>query len=65
MNGQAFLRLVIEMRYNQRMWYETHEYPYLNKAKTLEKQVDNILDMYKDSLEKITPTQLELTFTEQ
>lgn len=65
MNGQHFLRLVIEMRDAQRSWFETKKYFYLNKAKTLESQVDSILELYKDSLEKITPVQMEFDFDEQ
>ena len=64
MNGQAFIQLIIEMRAAQKSWYETHKYVYLNRAKELEAQVDNILTLYKDSLDKITPTQMEFNFDE-
>lgn len=65
MNGQAFIQLVIEMRAAQKCWFETRKYVYLNRAKRLEAQVDNILTLYKDSLDKITPTQMEFNFDEQ
>lgn len=65
MNGQAFLQLIIEMRAAQKCWFETHKYVYLNRAKELESQVDNILTLYKDNLDKITPTQMEFNFDEQ
>lgn len=65
MNGQAFIQLIIEMRAAQKSWYETHKYVYLNRAKELEAQVDNILTLYKDSLDKITPTQMQFNFDEQ
>ena len=65
MNEKAFIDLVIEMRFAQRSWYETHEYIFFNRARNLERQVDRILEMYKDSLEKITPTQLNFNFDEQ
>lgn len=65
MNGQAFIQLVIEMRAAQKCWFETRKYVYLNRAKELEAQVDNILTLYKDSLDKITPTQMQFNFDEQ
>lgn len=65
MNGQAFIQLVIEMRAAQKCWFETRKYVYLNRAKELESQVDNILSMYKDNLDKITPTQMQFNFDEQ
>lgn len=65
MNGQAFIQLVIEMRAAQKCWFETRKYVYLNRAKELEAQVDNILTLYKDSLDKITPTQMQFNFDKQ
>lgn len=65
MNALAFIQLVIEMRAAQKCWFETRKYVYLNRAKQLESQVDNILSMYKDNLDKITPTQMQFNFDEQ
>ena len=64
MNGQAFIQMVIEMRAAQKCWFETRKYVYLNRAKELEAQVDKILTLYKDSLDKITPTQMQFNFDE-
>lgn len=65
MNGQAFIQLIIELRAAQKCWFETRKYVYLNRAKELEAQVDNILTLYKNNLDKITPTQMEFNFDEQ
>lgn len=50
------------MRAAQKCWFDTHKYVYLNRAKELESQVDNILTLYKDNLDKITPTQMQFDF---
>lgn len=62
MNGEMFLKLVIEMREAQRNWYETHKYEYLGKAKKLERQVDEMIAAYHRDLDKLRPKQLILNF---
>lgn len=60
MNGKAFLDLVIQMREAQREYFATRNSHVLSKAKTLEKRVDEIIAIYRNNLDKITPTQLDL-----
>lgn len=64
MNGEMFLKLVIEMREMQKKWYDTHKYEYLGKAKKLEKQVDEMIDIYYQDLDKLRPNQLIFNFVE-
>lgn len=40
---EAFLKLVKEMRDEQRMFYATREHGHLKKAKALERRVDTIV----------------------
>lgn len=62
MNGEMFVKLVIEMRKAQRDFFETKSYPLFAKAKKLERQVDEMISIYQHELHKLTPTQLELDF---
>lgn len=62
MNGEMFLKLVIEMREMQKKWYDTHKYEYLGKAKKLERQVDEMITAYHRDLDKLTPKQLVFNF---
>lgn len=62
MNGEIFLKLVIEMREMQRKWYDTHKYEYLGKAKKLERQVDEMITAYHRDLDKLRPKQLMFDF---
>lgn len=62
MNGEMFLKLVIEMREMQKKWFDTHKYEYLGKAKKLEKQVDEMIEAYHRDLDKLRPKQLLLNF---
>lgn len=62
MNGEMFVKLVIEMRKAQRDFFETRSYALLAKAKKLERQVDEMISLYQHELYKLTPTQLQLDF---
>lgn len=62
MNGEMFVKLVIEMRRAQRDFFEKKSYALLAKAKKLERQVDEMISIYQHELHKLTPTQLELDF---
>lgn len=60
MNLGAFIDLVEEMRTAQRNFFELHQYSWLQKAKKLERQVDNVISVYRDNLKKQAGVQLEL-----
>lgn len=62
MNGEMFLKLVIEMREMQKKWFDTKKYEYLGKAKKLERQVDEMIAAYHRDLDKLRPKQLMLNF---
>lgn len=62
MNGQKFIKLVISMREAQRAYFASRKYADFNRAIALERQVDHLISIYKDELQKITPKQLELNF---
>ena len=62
MNGKMFIELVIKMRNAQKSWFATHKYQYYQAAIKLEKQVDEIIETYKDNLSLLEPKQLEFNF---
>ena len=62
MNGKMFLELVIKMRKAQKNWFATKKYYYYQEAIKLEKQVDEIIETYKDNLSMLEPKQLEFNF---
>ena len=62
MNGQKFVELVISMREAQRDYFNSRKYADQNRAIALERQVDHLISIYKDELQKITPRQLEMNF---
>lgn len=60
MNLGAFIDLVEEMRIAQRNFFELHQYSWLQKAKKLERRVDDIISVYRDELKKQAGVQLDL-----
>lgn len=60
MNLGAFIDLVEEMRTAQRNFFELHQYSWLQKAKKLERQVDDVISVYRDDLKKQAGVQLDL-----
>lgn len=60
MNLGVFIDLVEEMRTAQRNFFELHQYSWLQKAKKLERRVDDIISVYRDELKKQAGVQLDL-----
>ena len=60
MNLAVFIDLVEEMRTAQRNFFELHQYSWLQKAKKLERRVDDIISVYHDNLKKQAGFQLDL-----
>ena len=48
MDEKQFIELVAEMRANQKLYFKTRDYKFLNESKRLEKLVDQAIEDYKN-----------------
>lgn len=62
MDARPFLNLVKELRNAQREYFFTRSYATLQKAKALEKRVDNQISIIEHTLANDKFTQMEFSF---
>ena len=48
MDEKQFIEIVAEMRANQKLYFKTRDYKFLNESKRLEKLVDQAIEDYKN-----------------